>query len=76
MYNIVYRSISSVRYLAIGEEEADALHADLQEAALIGDHVLDGKLAAELDVHVGTAASGRGLLHRVFYTVIQVFALQ
>lgn len=66
----------SAHYLAISEEEADALHADLQEAALIGDHVLDGKLAPELDVRVRTAASGRGLLHRIFYTVIEIFALQ
>jgi hypothetical protein len=64
------------RYLAIGEKEADALHADLQDAALIGDQVLNRKLTAKLDVHIGAPTAGYGLLHRVFYTVIQVFALQ
>lgn len=57
------------------EEKTNALHADLEYSTLVCDHVLDGKLATEFEVHVGTPTSRSSLLHGVFYTVIKILAL-
>ena len=63
-------------YLAICEEETHALHANLKKTTLAGAHVLDRKLAAELDAHVCPTAAGRCLFHRVLYAVVQILALK
>lgn len=63
-------------YLAIREEETDALHADLQKSALARSHILHWKLAAELVAHVRASSASCCLLHCILNTVVHVLALE
>ena len=55
-----------------GEQQADALHADLQQAALARSQVLHGKLAAQLESGCDPGPASRRPLHRLLDAVVQV----
>jgi len=63
-------------YLAVCEEETDALHANLQKPTLARSHILHRKLAAELMTHVRASPASCCLLHGVLNAVVHVLTLQ
>ena len=70
-----------ITHLAVGEEEPDALHADLQQSTLARVQVLHRELAAQLPPEsraarpADLAAPRRRPLHRLLDGVVQVAAL-
>lgn len=72
----VWLSRGCESYLAVREEETDALHADLQEPALARSHILHREFTAELVAHVRASPARRRLLHRVLNAVVHVLTLE
>lgn len=72
----VWLSRECESYLAVREEETDALHADLQKPALARSHILHREFAAELVAHIRATPASRRLLHRFLNAVVHVLTLE
>lgn len=68
-------NIENRSYLAVGEEQTDALHANLQQTSLTSLHVLYRKFSAQLAwcTHATSCASP---FQGIFDAVVKVFALK